>query len=589
MCGFIGTLGAKSPYYKERVKTASSVLRHRGPDNTKFFSDDFFTVVFNRLKVIDLSDEANQPFEDSRFVLVFNGEIYNYLELKKKLSIRTKTEADTEVLFEILKSHKSDIGRGLNLLNGMFAFAFYDKQQKKLVLGRDRLGVKPLYYIIDNQTVFFGSEIKALGEFVKNLEVNHRAVINFLVNRILDYNKETFFKNVYQVKPATFIEFQFGENGILRNREIKYWDLKDFKEQIGVDDVKTMRQFKDIFFDAVSLRLRADVPVAALLSGGLDSSAVVSTMAYLNPDKEIISISARYKDDPKDETNFAMEVVKKYPNIKPFWVDIEKVKFFDSLEKTVYHQETPIPDGSIVSQLMLMEQIHSLGIKVVITGQGGDEILGGYSQTFLPAWQADNLRKLSFKHFNGKALFHAQPAIVKNAARKILYLLRYSRYFKNPKKLFLTERFYKHFRDKGILTSYLIMSESQWTLPGFLHYDDRNSMAFSIESRGPFLDYRLVEFMLSLPNDFKIRNNVTKWILRTSLKNILPRAIVSRRDKQGFYAPIEKWSSIFSPKFLEDSEFRKEFYYLNFKEIVKDPIMKWRIYTLWIWYKYFIT
>lgn len=586
MCGFTGVFGLDAPKFKKGVIGGSLTINHRGPDATRFYNDNFFSVGFNRLKIIDLSDEANQPFEDDEFVLAFNGEIYNYPELRKKFGFKTKTSSDTEILFNILKKFRNDISEGINLLNGMFAFVFYDKKNKKIILGRDRLGIKPLNYFIKENNIFFASEIKAMKPFRGSFGVNHKAVVNFLVNRTTDYNKETFFDGIYQIKPGFFIEVEISR-GKLKVGEIKYWDAINIKPNDNFSESEAINKFKNLFFDAISLRFRADVPVSVLLSGGLDSSAIASVAAVLNPNKEIAAISAVYEGDLMDEKKFAVKVVEKYKNLKPIWVEIREDDFFKSLEKTIYHEEMPLADGSMVSHFILMEKIKKNKIKVVLTGQGGDEIMGGYIHTFLPAYMADKIRKFKFQGGDLRDFFHALPYFFKNFIRILFVFKNDGKFFKKKEFLFLVDKFYKHFQEKTILNSYLINSLKYWSLPGFLHYEDRNSMAFSIEARSPFLDYRLVEFMVSLSNDYKIRDGISKRLLRESLKDILPKEIIERKEKQSFYAPIEKWDKEIPLNFLNDKDFCEEFNYINFKEIQGSNKMKWRVYTLWLWYNLF--
>ncbi len=443
-----------------------------------------------------------------------------------------------------------------------------------------------MYYSFIGDALVFGSEIKSLKEYVGKLKVNHRAVMNFLVNRSLDYSEETFFEKIYQVKQSSFLEFHLSEGGAPEQKEKKYWDLSFVEKRNYNDEKSVIEEFRNLFLNAVSIRLRSDVPVAALLSGGLDSSAVVAAVASPKAlNNKITTFSAVYKNDPLDERHFAESLVKQYKNINPVWVEIEQNDFFDVLEKTIYHQETPIADGSMVAHFLLMKRINENGIKVVLTGQGGDEILGGYVQTFLPADSADKIRNLNFENFSRKSLFHSLPSFVKNIGRAVYIRKRYGRFFSKKNKLNLIDNFYVHFKRKTILNSYLINSLFYWSLPGFLHYDDRNSMAFSIETRGPFLDYRLAEFMISLPNDFKIRDGAGKWLLKESLKDLIPSDILNRKEKQGFYAPVDRWNKNIFLDSLVDKSFKKEFNYLNLQEIQKDDTMKWRVYTLWLWYK----
>lgn len=588
MCGFVGVFGDEAREMNKVLAQGARAIWHRGPDASGAWDDERFSIRFNRLKIIDLSDEANQPFEDDRFVLAFNGEIYNYIELKRTLNVPWRTNSDTEVLFEVLKRYRGDLKQGLSLLDGMFAFAFYDKEEKRLIVGRDRLGVKPLYYAEHSGMFFFGSEIKALRDGIGSLRPNHRVVVNFLTDRTLDYNKETFFEGVFQVEPGALLVVEAGEK-MYTPRQERYWNAADLGKRIQRSSEKEqIEEFRALFFDAVKIRLRSDVPVAVLLSGGLDSSAITAVMASMDPKREVTAVSAVYPGSPFDERVYAEAVIQERKNIKPLWVAIDESKFFPAIERVVEHEETPLADGSMVAHFLLMEEIHKRGIKVVLTGQGGDEILGGYIHTFLPAYDAEMLRHLRIDHFSKRAIFHALPATLKNVLRKWIDTDAKGRFFKDDHVLKNVRRFYRHYPGRSILSSYLIQSLRYWSLPGFLHYDDRNAMAFSIETRGPFLDYRLVEYMLSLPDKMKIRNRSGKWILKKALGDIIPRKVVERPDKQGFYAPIDQWNETIPLDFLNDSGFGEMFPYLNLPAICKDATMKWRVYTLYLWYRGFL-
>jgi len=585
MCGFVGVFGSNVHKFKEGLNSALTAIQYRGPDARGVFADDIFLLGHNRLKIIDLSDSANQPFEDKHFALVVNGEIYNYIELQQQFRFQTKTNCDSEILFQLLEKFRDNFSAGINWLNGMFAFAFYDKKRQSVILCRDRLGVKPLYYtIIDNQTIIFASEIKAILSFGMRYRLNHKTVVNFLVNRTLSYNKQTFFDGIQAVPPGSYVTCQRTPQGV-NVRTVRYWNFPATFKQGSFPDA--VDKFRELFFSAVTLRLRSDVTTATLLSGGLDSSAVTSTIAALSPQTKILSISAVYDGDPFCERTYAEEVTRLYPNIEPVWLNITSDMAEDTLDKVIYHQETPIADGSMVSHFLLMRALKKLGVTVLLTGQGGDEILGGYVHTFLPAHYADCLRQGKVVSLDSHTLFHCLPASVKNAYKNITNLKNNFPYIKMD-ALKNVDSYYSRWGQQNTLSSYLINSLRYWSLPGFLHYEDRNTMAYSIEGRGPFLDYRLVEFMLTLPNEFKIRDGVGKMILRESLKGILPERIRTRKDKQGFYAPINKWIAGVDNRFLDSGDFQQCFPYINCQRAKQAPFeLRWKLYTLWIWHKIF--
>jgi len=586
MCGFAGIFGKDTDKFGDKLATALELIEYRGPDAKGFYRDDIFAVGHNRLKIIDLSDQANQPFQNDEYVLAFNGEIYNYIEIKSKFNFVTETSSDSEVLFEILKKFNSNFSEGINLLNGMFAFSFYDKKKRRLILGRDRLGVKPLYYtVLNDSTIVFASEVKAILRLGLKFNINHRAVVNFLVNRTLSYQERTFFEKIYSVEPGSYIEFVF-DGDKLKQRKVKYWDFPNKIKDVAFQEA--VKKFREFFFDAVTIRLRADVPVATLLSGGLDSSAVTSAIAFLFPQKKIVSISAVYEGDPMCERIYAEKVIKKHKNIEPIWLNITQDMAGDILDNVIYHQETPIADGSMVSHFLLMRALKEQNVKVILSGQGGDEILGGYVYTFLPAHYADCLRRGNIKNINIRSLFHSLPPSLKNKLKQISICKNYLHYI-SLEKLKEVDDYYHKWNNQTILNNYLITSLRYWSLPGFLHYEDRNTMAYSLEGRGPFLDYRLVEFMLSLSNEFKINNGIGKFILRQSLKDILPQIIAQRKDKQAFYAPVDKWAKGVDYVFLGDDGFQRSFHYIKFPRVIScDYLFKWKLYTLFKWYKIFI-
>lgn len=583
MCGIVGAFGAAATRHREAVQTGLRVLRHRGPEATGLYAHPSCLLGHNRLKIIDLSDGGNQPFEDNRFVLVFNGEIYNYLELKSQFGYPAQTASDTEILFAHLKRFRENLREGLSYLNGMFALAFFDKVDRRLILVRDRLGVKPLLYAVEGDCLFFASEVKGLFPLVLRLPINHRAVVNFLVDKVLDYAGETFFETVRALPSASYAEVSLGATGV----DLKLgtlWEPEAFVPQ-GIDETEAVTRFQELFESAVDLRLlRTDVPVAILLSGGLDSGAIASVAARRHPEVELTCVSAVYPDDSKDERRYAEALVACYPNLRPQWIEMRQAGFVEAIEAVVRAQETPIADGSMVAHYLLMRRIHELGIKVVLSGQGGDEILGGYDHTFGPARQADNLRSRQLVLAAPRAWFHACPAGFKNGVRRLVTVARCERFFRDRDVLDWVDPLYKDYPGQGVLGSYLLCSLRHWTLPGFLHYEDRNSMAFSIEARGPFLDYRLVEFLLSLPGDFKIRGGRSKWILREALSGVLPEAVRCRKNKQAFYAPIERWADSLPGGFREDRDFADEFPYLDRSEVGGNWTMKWRVYTLWVWF-----
>jgi asparagine synthase (glutamine-hydrolysing) len=263
-------------------------------------------------------------------------------------------------------------------------------------------------------------------------------------------------------------------------------------------------------------------------------------------------------------------------------VEIRRDEFLAELSSVIRAQETPIPDGSMIAHYLLMRRIRELGVTVVLSGQGGDECLAGYVHTFAPAADADRLLKGKLPEGSPlRALFHALPERGKNGLRRAYYGRRFRRFFLDAEPLALVDDYYRHLAGRDRLASYLTASLNYWALPAFLHYDDRNSMAFSLETRGPFLDYRLAELCLALPGELLLKGGLGKRVLREAMADLLPPQVAGRRDKQGFHAPIEEWSASLPGDPRDDSRFVTDFPYLDLEAVSTDWMMKWRVHTLW--------
>jgi asparagine synthase (glutamine-hydrolysing) len=555
MCGIAGFVDPEL-----NREEATSLIRkmlvsisHRGPDNSDFWISAAVALGHNRLTIIDLSNAANQPMEYAGLMITYNGEVYNYIELRRELEqlgFAFDTHSDTEV---ILASYKCWGESCVERFVGMWSFAIWDEKEKKLFCSRDRFGIKPFYYMHQYDKFYFGSEYKVLREtpgFSK--ELNKSQIARFLQLGWISYHNETFYKHLHELPAAHSLVYKAGVLSVTR-----YWDIQNTQSSNLTAD-HTKQQFRDMFADSIRLHMRSDVPVGSCLSGGIDSSAIVSMVQELFPETPYNSFSVYYdgKGDV-DERKFIYEVAGKFPSIKPHYYQPQPEEIRSELSRIVQFNDVPLAGSSYISQYFLMKLIGSHGIKVVLDGQGSDEYLAGYMHSFYRLF-ADYIRSLDGSRlFNGMSKLRSEQghSVLKSGdivAKSLLtavideqqlYALEYKNYYP-----FLTletgkkPNFQLRTGMGSKLSDFLYNLLFTTSLPALLHYEDRNSMAFSIESRVPFLDHRLVEFAFSLRNSDKINGVRTKFVLRESMKGVIPDAIYNRTDKKGFVTPGEvKW------------------------------------------------
>jgi len=581
-------------------------LKHRGPDGKGYFLDQFVSLGHRRLSIIDLKGGKQPLFnEDKTIVIVFNGEIYNFQELRLRLEKnghRFKTNSDTEVIVHAYEEYGPNC---LKYFNGMFAFCLYDLKKKLLFLARDRFGVKPLYYHINaNKQLVFGSEIKAL---LKNNTVktapNSPVIRQYLSqNKIPEDQTDTFFDNIYKVLPGHYLVWQ---NERLSVRE--YYSIsilsKTIKESTESESV-LIHKYQALFKDSVRLRLISDVAVGSCLSGGLDSSSIVANVDNIlkktgnigsSVKGSLHCFSAVYNDKTIDESYFIKEVVKgkrllahyTFPNAKGFKKDLGNL---------VYHQDEPTETIAVYAQYCVM-RLAKHKVKVLLDGQGSDETLAGYIPYYrhflLDLIKSGQIVQLGieiafgYRHLKRmltsylkltKGQWHSRSFFPDNTSR-VNYLKK--------SQMSLKER---------------LWSDIEHTLPNVLRYEDRNSMAFGIEARLPFLDYRLVEFAMSLPSRMKLRRGWTKYILRKSFSDILPPKITWRKNKLGFSVPDYQWlvsNRYYILKVLSSSTAKSQNYFDQMEAIRLFNLMCqdkkngfytnyfWRILNLTLWLQVF--
>lgn len=570
MCGVAGYVDKTNKYRADRelIKKMTDKLIHRGPDAEGQWVDEQVALGHRRLAIIDLDPKSNQPMVsyDGRYILTFNGEIYNYIELKRELSEKGavfKTNSDTEVIIEAYREYGAEC---MNRFNGMWAFALYDTKEHKIIISRDRFGIKPIY-TVDNDNVFaFASEIKAITAAFPNENIpNEICIYRYLSGSVNeDTDEKCFYRNIKIFPTAHYMIYDIRNH----TKEYKrYWDVNEqafYNKWIkGKDPVKT---FKALFENAVQLRLRADVEVGACLSGGLDSSAIVGC-ASKKFGKKIHTFSSIYTDKECNEEPFIRKVNEMWDTI-PHYIrpdDYEK-NFTKYIADLTYHHDQPTASASLYSQYMVMKGVQG-NVKVVLDGQGADELFAGYipyysyhisdlmdKNTFFAKWKAIKLLVIVKKEWPDMIGAINTDAIVRLVGLKNSFLFQNKKKIRELKIKSSTQLFTREFIDKvydtykrddiqcsSRLNTRLCNDVLNKSIPALLHNEDGNSMAFSIESRVPFLDYRIVEFAIALDGKYKIRNQWTKWIVRKACKEYLPKEIVKRTNKMGFPAPFARW------------------------------------------------
>ena len=536
MCGLCGVVQLDAPPERETTERWLDDLAHRGPDGRGVYAGDGVCLGHLRLAIIDLSDAGLQPFasDDGRLQLLHNGEIYNYLELRDELAAkghRFHTATDTEV---ILAAYREWGPRCVERFNGMWAFVVWDAAERTLFCSRDRFGVKPFYYRLDGSRFAFASEPWVLGGADPNLS----AVRDYLEQGYLDHDEETFFAGVRRLRPAHSLTF--GPDGLHIER---YWQLE--RRDPPADPVGAVRE---TLLDAVRLQLRSDVPVGTCLSGGIDSSAIAVAVARHGHEHQK-TVTAYFEHRGFDERPYARAVVER-TGAEAHWVTFDAGDLVDDLPAIVAAQGEPFGSTSICAGWYVMRAAREAGLTVMLDGQGGDEILAGY-RAFFGYRLADLLGQgrlreagaelAGFESRNGArwaavALVNPHlPEGLRLAARRRL---------RGAAALASAElRAVGPVAANGIgpfpdrLRRQLHLTLTQRGMPELLRYEDRNSMAHSLEARVPLLDHRLVELAFSLDGSELIRRGETKSVLRRALADLLPPEVRDRRDKLGFVTP----------------------------------------------------
>ncbi len=519
----------------------------------------------NRLSILDLSEKGHQPMstEDSRYWITYNGEVYNYIEIRKQLKaqgVSFFSDTDTEV---VLKSYSQWGLKALDRFNGMFAFVIYDRKTNEIFAARDRFGIKPLYFWKSKteECLAFGSEIKQFHTLPTPLnQINGQVAYDYLHWGLFDHNQHSFFKEIQQLRGGHFLHLSLDK--LHQEPKSKPWYTLP-KESYSKSFKSASTEFLSLFEDSIKLRLRSDVSVGSCLSGGLDSSSIVCLADQLltnNGSKKIdqLTFSACSHEKRFDEKEFMDEVTRSTQTV-PKYVYPRFEDLISQLPQIIWHQDIPFASTSVFAQWEIYHLVKQNNIKVMLDGQGADEQLGGYSLFFAPHF-ADLFKMLRWKtlfnEIKSSKSIHQLPSPLLSLFSQICPIaikqpLRWlfnkqstlSSSWINTKLLNAQKRdpFSKPTHEKSISHNISYAQIMDHNLPMLLHYEDRNSMAHSVEARTPFIDYRLVEFLLSLPNEYKIANGQTKKVLRDSMEGILPKKIQSRNSKLAFATPEEIW------------------------------------------------
>jgi len=624
MCGFVGIINKTGELVNSRIleKMASSI-NYRGPDEEGVYIDGPVGFYHKRLSIIDLTT-GRQPMTFNDCTIVYNGEIYNYIELRddlKKSGHQFITTSDTEVILHMYFEYGDDC---INRLNGMFSFIIYDKRKKRLLIAKDHFGIKPLYWYADKKKVVFGSEIKAILKHPDVIaEPDKKNLYEYLTFQFI-LGEGTMFRNISKILPGHYMTFDIASGRLTR---VKYWE-PDFK----IDRYHTEEYFivrlAEILDQTITQQLRSDVPVGSYLSGGIDSS-FVTILAASKYDQQFKSFTGTFEEGPEfSELYFAIETAK-MANSLLYKVTPTEQQFIDLLPKLIWHLDEPVAGPGVFPQY-IVSKLASEHVKVVLGGQGGDEIFGGYAR-YLVAYLEQAIKGAIFENNEEKEHIVSLQSIIPN----LPFLRTYSpmmkgfwetevfepmdrRYFRlinrmGSSKSFLTmdflakyhedemfESFSKLFNHPDTLSYFNKMTHFDMvaSLPGLLQVEDRVSMAVSIESRVPLLDRRIVDLISHMPAGMKFKGGEMKYLLKRTIKDIIPKKIMNRKDKMGFPVPLDLWVKNKAKDFILDTLLSKNARERNIvnPKFVEDMISSerpfgrglWGILCLELWHQQFI-
>lgn len=599
MCGIAGIISSgELKVDKERLQRMTFSLRHRGPNSEGYWINEKGNIGLGnrRLSVVDPSINGLQPMQfENRYTITYNGEIYNYRELREfflKKGYRFKSHCDTEVVLVAFVHYGKDC---LQYFDGMFAFAIWDQDQQTLFCARDRFGEKPFYYCFNEsiKELLFASEIKAFWTAGINKQINNHLLLNYITLGWVQNptnKQETFYEDICSLPPAHYLQLKLNGSNPPHFEIKRYWELNRKEIDSGFTSKEIASTFLQLFTNSVRNKLKSDVSLGFSCSGGLDSSAI---LAIANQQKEsqitLRSFSALFPGFEKDESKY-VEILNKSLHTEGYSVTPNEDDLYRDAEKLFYHQDEPFPSSSIYAQYKVYELAAQNNTTVLLDGQGADEILAGYTKYYPWFWQEQlaqyNLRttlnEIDATFGTGNpipwGIANYLAAFLPRSTARALRRRTIRQQLNHPG---VTAEFLNQYQDTTTLykppvkslNDLLHFNTIEFGLEELLRYADRNSMAHSREVRLPFLDHKLVEFVFSLPSTYKIKNGFTKHLLRTCMDSYLPKEIVWRRDKVGFEPPQRLWMS--TPLIQEKIHFSRERLVeegILKKEVLRNPI-----------------
>lgn len=622
MCGIAGVYDLSSNRIESldhHLKVLGDLISHRGPDGSGEWADKQGTVGFvhKRLSIIDLSASASQPMTSEHLALCFNGEIYNYKELfaQFKTTWAFKSTSDTETILAAYQSHGVDC---LAHLRGMFAFALYDQKQQQLFCARDRFGIKPFYYVQVQDRVYFASEAKALLPFLPSIETDEEALTEYLTFQY-SMGEKTLFKGIKQLLPGHALAIKDGK--------LSTWQYWDVKFEIDHDHSAQYfdRHLKELMEESIALHCRSDVEIGSYLSGGIDSS-LIHLLANQQTEAPKAFNGKFTQFDGYDESQYAEEVVQRSGG-ELFSAELTAADFSNNIRNVIYHLDFPTAGPGSFAQYMI-SQVASNEVKVVLGGQGGDEIFGGYAR-YTVAYLEQCLKAAidgTYKEGNfvvtiesiipNLGILKEYKPMIKQFWKSGLFESMDKRYFQlidrsadvqneisheylQKDKVF--ERFEQIFNNPNNVAKHAYFDKMthfdfKCFLPALLQVEDRMSMAHGIESRVPFLDHPLIEFSATIPADVKFKDGNMKHMLKHAYRSLIPQKIVKRRDKMGFPVPLKEWyeselqdeiRAILSSLFEKNRPFMNDS--ISKDDLLRQPFSRktWGLLSLELWYQTF--
>jgi asparagine synthase (glutamine-hydrolysing) len=623
MCGICGIIKFNNSAVDETsIQKMMQKIKHRGPDDEGVFLENNVGLGFVRLSILDLSPAGHQPMlsghqtpsaerlAKERYVIVYNGEVYNYIEIRAELIAQGytfKSNTDTEVVLNSYIEWGEDC---LEKFNGMWSFVIYDRQKKEIFCARDRYGIKPFYYYSDNERFIFASEIPPILTVLnKKPAANNQSIFDYLVFNRTDQTEQTFFSEIKKLQHGCFLSNRLSALSS-QKIEIKKW--YDLRERVKMSEgFQNADEYRELFSSAVGLRLRSDVPIGVCLSGGLDSSSIVSILLKDYNKKDLNTFSAVYeKGQIGDESDYINSYSSELSNM--FYTTPSAESLDNDLMKFIKAHGEPIPSTSPYAQYKVM-QLAKENVVVTLDGQGADEELAGYHY-FFGFYFKHLLRKFKWTKLFSELFHYVSIHRSVYGVKTFLYLLlpkSFRTKLRLAEKGYLTKAF-GSYNSHSVIADELYGSDSlqdsllnhfEYKLEHLLKWEDRNSMHFSLEARVPFLDYRLVEKTLATSSDKLISKGMTKHILRRAMKGTLPEKIRVRKDKIGFGTPQDEWfrtekfkrfifdilsSDSFKNRNIIDIKKAKSLFrkHLNKKINISNEIWKW--IHLELWFRHFL-